>query len=80
VTGEPVPDETVAPDIDATPEIVFEAEESPSPTPDSVELKQSRSDAGGSVGFAFILGLVIGGLLGRASWGLRRRKKQQIFG
>jgi hypothetical protein len=30
--------------------------------------------------FGFIVGLLIGGLIGRASWGLRRRRRQQIFG
>ncbi|HVE92191.1 MAG TPA: hypothetical protein VNE62_07825 [Actinomycetota bacterium] len=79
-TVEPLPEETPAVDLSATPEIVFEAEQTPSPTPESVALQQSKSGDGGSVGVAFILGLVIGGLIGRASWGIRRRKKQQIFG
>jgi len=30
--------------------------------------------------FGFIVGLIVGGLIGRASWGLRKRRRQQIFG
>lgn len=30
--------------------------------------------------FGFIVGLLVGGLLGRMSWGIRRRRRQQIFG
>jgi hypothetical protein len=30
--------------------------------------------------FGFIFGFIIGGLVGRASWGLRRKRRQQIFG
>jgi membrane associated rhomboid family serine protease len=30
--------------------------------------------------FGFIVGLLIGGFVGRASWGLRRKRRQGIFG
>jgi len=30
--------------------------------------------------FGFIVGFLIGGLIGRMSWGIRRKRRQQIFG
>ncbi len=58
----------------SSPEIVVE------------QLEQAQNDeienaaSASSWIFGFIVGLVIGGIIGRASWGIRRRRRQQIFG
>ena len=58
----------------STPEIVVEPLEQAQN--DEIENAASAS----SWIFGFIVGLVIGGIIGRASWGIRRRRRQQIFG
>jgi len=43
----------------------------------------NATDTGASASswiFGFIVGLLIGLLVGRASWGIKRRRRQQIFG
>ena len=58
----------------STPEIVVEPLEQAQN--DEIENAASAS----SWIFGFIVGLIIGGIIGRASWGIRRRRRQQIFG
>lgn len=59
------------------PGAVFEDLEEGSLTDDATEPAAS----GMQLTFVFLAGLIIGALLGRASWGLsRRRRRQQIFG
>jgi hypothetical protein len=58
----------------STPEIVVE------PIDDDQALESEPAASASSWIFGFIVGLVIGGIIGRASWGIRRRKRQQIFG
>jgi hypothetical protein len=66
-----VPDEPTA-----TTEIVIE--------PDTIQgLDVDEGEQAGTAStwiFGFLVGLVIGALIGRASWGVRRRRRQQIFG
>jgi hypothetical protein len=59
-----------------TPEIIVEG-----PIADDQPLDVAEPSASASSWiFGFIVGLLIGGFAGRASWGLRRRRRQQIFG
>lgn len=58
----------------STPEIVVE------PLDDEQALESEPAASASSWIFGFIVGLVIGGIIGRASWGIRRRRRQQIFG
>lgn len=59
-----------------TPEIIVEG-----PIADDQPLDVAEPSASASSWiFGFIVGLLIGGFVGRASWGLRRRRRQQIFG
>lgn len=60
----------------ATPEIIVDG-----PIADDQPLDVAEPSASASSWiFGFIVGLVVGGFVGRASWGLRRRRRQQIFG
>jgi membrane associated rhomboid family serine protease len=59
-----------------TPEIIVEG-----PISDDEPLDVAEPSASASSWiFGFIVGLVIGGFIGRASWGLRRRRGDRIFG
>lgn len=59
-----------------TPEIIVEG-----PIADDQPLDVAEPSASASSWiFGFIVGLLVGGFAGRASWGLRRRRRQQIFG
>jgi hypothetical protein len=71
----PVEVDTTA-DPGSTPEIVVTGPVDGGQTPIEVENTASAS----SWIFGFIVGFIIGGLAGRASWGLRKRRRQQIFG
>jgi hypothetical protein len=71
----PVEVDTTA-DPGATPEIVVTGPVDGAQAPLEVENTASAS----SWIFGFIVGFIIGGLAGRASWGLRKRRRQQIFG
>lgn len=46
----------------------------------STNLNVQDSASASSWIFGFIVGLLIGLLFGRASWGIKRRRRQQIFG
>lgn len=77
-TPEPTPFEVEVPTTEpnATPEIVVPgAIDNPQDT-----LKVQDSASASSWIFGFIVGLIVGGLIGRASWGLRKRRRNQIFG
>ncbi|HYZ91628.1 MAG TPA: hypothetical protein VFA34_04440 [Actinomycetota bacterium] len=65
---------TVAPN--ATPEIIVDG---PIAEDEPLDVAEPSASASSWI-FGFIVGLVIGGFAGRASWGLRRRRRQQIFG
>jgi hypothetical protein len=77
-TPEPTafPIEVTSPSPDAATEVVVEPDQLTAETP----LKSEDAASASSWIFGFIVGLIIGGLIGRASWGLRRRRRQQIFG
>jgi hypothetical protein len=64
---------TVAPN--ATPEIIV----SPIDEEEPLDVAEPSASASSWI-FGFVVGLVVGGFVGRASWGLRRRRRQQIFG
>jgi hypothetical protein len=67
-----VPDE----DPLATPQIVVDG-----PLDDQTNFEVAEPTAGVSSWiFGFIFGFIVGGFVGRASWGLRKRRRQQIFG
>jgi hypothetical protein len=59
----------------STPEIVVEQIGD-----DEQALESEPAASASSWIFGFIVGLVVGGIIGRASWGIRRRRRQQIFG
>lgn len=60
----------------ATPQIVVDG-----PLDDQTNFEVAEPAAGVSSWiFGFIFGFIVGGLVGRASWGLRKRRRQQIFG
>jgi hypothetical protein len=50
------------------------------PGDNSQTLNAQNSASASSWIFGFIVGLLIGLLVGRASWGIKRRRRQQIFG
>jgi membrane associated rhomboid family serine protease len=58
-----------------TPEIIVEGPIADEP----LDIAEPSASASSWI-FGFIVGLIIGGFIGRASWGLRRRRRQQIFG
>ena len=62
-------------DPEATPEIIVDGPIADEP----LDIAEPSASASSWI-FGFIVGLVIGGFVGRASWGLRRRRRQQIFG
>ncbi|MEX0874312.1 MAG: hypothetical protein WD646_13280 [Actinomycetota bacterium] len=78
-TAAPVQQEVEVPAGDTgplgTPEILVDAID---PGDENFETEPSASAS--SWIFGFIVGLIVGGLAGRASWGLRRKRRQQIFG
>jgi hypothetical protein len=50
---------------------------------DTTEFEAQQGDQAGAASnwiFGFIVGFVLGGLIGRMSWGIRRKRRQQIFG
>lgn len=67
---------------EATPEVVVSVPVDTTPKPQEAKLAVKGSSNGGSASnwAFFFVGMVLGGLVGRASWGLKRRKKQQLFG
>jgi hypothetical protein len=50
------------------------------PGDNATTLNATDSGAASNWIFGFIVGLLIGLLVGRASWGIKRRRRQQIFG
>lgn len=61
---------------EATPKIVVQG-----PVGDSTDFEVAEPAASASSWiFGFIVGFLIGAIIGRASWGLRKRRRQQIFG
>lgn len=76
----PVPttiDDVEVPSADPaeTPEIIVDGPIADEP----LDVAEPSASASSWI-FGFIVGLVIGAFAGRASWGLRRRRRQQIFG
>jgi hypothetical protein len=74
----PFPVEVTSPSPDANTQIVVEPDKLGSDQTSNLNAENSASAS--SWIFGFIVGLIIGGLIGRASWGIRRRRRQQIFG
>lgn len=82
--GEPI---VAQPSIDpaqqdplGTPEIVV-TEPLATPESESIELAQDAPGGTGPAHWAFfVVGLVVGGLIGRASWGLQRKRRSNLFG
>jgi len=80
-TSTPSPTPDVIDLDDEGPEIIV-----PGPVIDDSDDGQALEDtepasSGGSLWVVTLfIGLIIGGLLGRASWGIQRKKRQQIFG
>lgn len=73
-TAETVEVPTADPQV--TPEIIVDpigSDEQPLP------IAEPSASASSWI-FGFIVGLLVGGFAGRASWGLKRRRRQQIFG
>ena len=83
-TPEPTPFDIEVPEDEedalATPEIIVEGGiDDPGEAFDVDDPAEGAANASTWI-FGFIVGFIIGGLFGRASWGMRRRRKQQIFG
>jgi hypothetical protein len=57
-----------------TPQILVDVQD------DDQAIETEQTASASSWIFGFIVGLIVGGLVGRASWGLRRKRRQQIFG
>jgi hypothetical protein len=78
-TPEPTPFDLEVPKEDAlaTPQIVVDG-----PLDDVTNFEVDATPAAGIYSgiFWFVFGFLIGGFVGRASWGLRKRRRQQIFG
>lgn len=82
-TSTPAPTTTSSIDVEVptsepqlTPEIIVDG-----PVTDEQPLDVAEPSASASSWiFGFIVGLIIGLFAGRASWGLRKRRRQQIFG
>jgi hypothetical protein len=68
-------------DIETTPEATVEV---PGPAFNDIEEQPLETEEAASATtwiVAFIIGMLVGFLIGRASWGFSRRKRrQQIFG
>lgn len=77
-TPESTPFEVEVPEENAleTPEIVVDG---PLEGDTNFEVAEPTASVSSWL-FGFIFGFIIGGLVGRASWGLRRKRRQQIFG
>jgi hypothetical protein len=81
-TPEPTPFDIEVPEDEdalATPEIIVDGIDDPGEAFDVEDPAEGAASASTWI-FGFIVGFIIGGLFGRASWGMRRRRKQQIFG
>jgi outer membrane biosynthesis protein TonB len=77
-TPEPTafPVEVTSPSPAAT--TVIETQTLPGDTTTNLQTKDAASASSWIFGFA--VGVLIGFLVGRASWGIKRRRRQQIFG
>jgi hypothetical protein len=77
-TPEPTafPIEVVSPTPAAT--TVIETQTLPGDNQQTLEAQNASSSSSLIIGL--IVGLIIGFLIGRASWGIKRRRRQQIFG
>lgn len=75
-TPEPTPFDIEVPDEPlATTEIIVD------PIDDTTEFEAGEQAGSASNWiFGFIVGFFLGGVVGRMSWGIRRRRRQQIFG
>jgi hypothetical protein len=78
-TPEPTPFEIEVPEEpSATTEIVVDPG-----LEDTTEFEAGEGNQTASASswiFGFIVGFLLGGLIGRMSWGIRRKRRQQIFG
>jgi hypothetical protein len=77
-TPAPTPFDLEVPKEDplATPQIVVDG---PLDDPTNFEVAEPTAGVSSWI-FGFIFGFLVGGFVGRASWGLRKRRRQQIFG
>jgi len=66
--------------VDASPAATTVIETQPLVGDTTQNLNAENSASASSWIFGFIVGLLVGLLVGRASWGIKRRRRQQIFG
>lgn len=78
-TPEPTAFDIEVPEEDAlaTPQILVEG---PLDDPSTFEVDAETTGSISNWIFGFVLGLIVGLFVGRASWGIKRRRRQQIFG
>jgi hypothetical protein len=77
-TPEPTPFEVQVTSPTPAATTVIETQTLPGTDEKTLEAQNASSSSGLIIGL--LVGLVIGFLLGRASWGIKRRRRQQIFG